>query len=153
MAGMRFPIRLGVLAVAFAACSFVAAQTPSERVGAHHLGAAGGAIRQGPAIVATRIAAKPQECAIVDLAWHCLFRQGRQKGIARCVSATRWRIRRTICQRLEGAAQIEYDGGGKDAAALLQHILQLSPNDPTSHAMLAVLDYRRGDCAARGASL
>ena len=49
---------------------------------------------------------------------------------------------------LEGAAQIEYEDGGKDAAPLLQHVLQLRPNDPTSHAMLAVLAYRRGDCAS-----
>jgi tetratricopeptide (TPR) repeat protein len=49
---------------------------------------------------------------------------------------------------LEGAAQIEYDNGGKDAATLLQRVVTLRPHDPTSHAMLAVLDYRRGDCAA-----
>ena len=49
---------------------------------------------------------------------------------------------------LEGAAQIEYENHGKDAAALLQHILKLRPDDPTSHAMLAVLAYRRHDCAS-----
>jgi tetratricopeptide (TPR) repeat protein len=49
---------------------------------------------------------------------------------------------------LEGAAQIEYDNGGKDAAVLLRRVVALRPQDPTSHAMLAVLDYRRGDCAA-----
>ena len=49
---------------------------------------------------------------------------------------------------LEGAAQIEYDSGGNGAAPLLKHILKLHPGDPTSSAMLAVLDYRRGDCAA-----
>jgi tetratricopeptide (TPR) repeat protein len=49
---------------------------------------------------------------------------------------------------LEGAAQIEYENNGKDAVALLQHILELRPDDPTSHAMLAVIAYRRGDCAA-----
>jgi tetratricopeptide (TPR) repeat protein len=47
---------------------------------------------------------------------------------------------------LEGAAQIEYEAGGKDASALLQHVLKLRPNEPTSHAMLAVLAYRKGDC-------
>jgi tetratricopeptide (TPR) repeat protein len=47
---------------------------------------------------------------------------------------------------LEGAAQIEYESGGKDAVALLQHILVLLPHEPTSHAMLAVLASRRGDC-------
>ena len=49
---------------------------------------------------------------------------------------------------LEGAAQIEYDNGGKEAAAFLQRVIALRPKDPTSHAMLAVLDYRRGDCAS-----
>lgn len=49
---------------------------------------------------------------------------------------------------LEGAAQIEYGVGGTRAAPLLEHILKMHPADPTSHAMLAVLDYRRGDCAA-----
>jgi len=49
---------------------------------------------------------------------------------------------------LEGAAQIEYDNGGKDAARLLQRIVALRPHDPTSHAMLAVLAYRRRDCAS-----
>jgi tetratricopeptide (TPR) repeat protein len=49
---------------------------------------------------------------------------------------------------LEGAAQIEYDHGGNGAAPLLRQILKLHPADPTSHAMLAVLDYRRGDCPA-----
>jgi tetratricopeptide (TPR) repeat protein len=48
---------------------------------------------------------------------------------------------------LEGAAQIEYEEGGKDAAPLLQHILKLSPDSPPSHAMLGVLAYRQGDCS------
>lgn len=48
---------------------------------------------------------------------------------------------------LEGAAQIEYETGGKESAALLQHVLKLQPHDPTSHAMLGVLAARRGDCS------
>ena len=47
---------------------------------------------------------------------------------------------------LEGAAQIEYQTGNRDAVPLLNHLLELRPGDPTSHAMLAVLDYRRGNC-------
>lgn len=49
---------------------------------------------------------------------------------------------------LEGAAQIEYDNGDKDAEILLGRVLTLQPHDPTSHAMLAVLAYRRRDCAS-----
>src|SRR5271169_2430505 len=60
---------------------------------------------------------------------------------------------------LEGAAQLEYDAGSASAVPLLQRILRLNPNDQTSHAMLAVLAYKKGDCGtavqhfAQGGSL
>ena len=47
---------------------------------------------------------------------------------------------------LEGAAQIEYEAGAADAILLLQHILRLRPGESTSHAMLAVLEEKEGDC-------
>jgi len=49
---------------------------------------------------------------------------------------------------LEGAAQLEYDAGTKRAEVLLSKILELRPGEPTAHAMLAVIDYRRHDCAS-----
>jgi tetratricopeptide (TPR) repeat protein len=49
-------------------------------------------------------------------------------------------------QALEGAAQIEYDASSDDAIPLLHRVLEQRPNDPTSHAMLAVLEYQRGHC-------
>jgi tetratricopeptide (TPR) repeat protein len=48
---------------------------------------------------------------------------------------------------LEGAAQIEYEAGSADAIPLLEHVLKIRPNDATSHAMLAVLAEKNGDCA------
>jgi tetratricopeptide (TPR) repeat protein len=48
---------------------------------------------------------------------------------------------------LEGAAQIEYNAGSQNAVPLLKHLLRLRPDDPTTHAMLAVLAEKRGDCA------
>ena len=48
---------------------------------------------------------------------------------------------------LEGAAQIQYNAGDKEAVTLLRRITQLRPDDPTSHAMLGALAYKRGDCA------
>ena len=48
---------------------------------------------------------------------------------------------------LEGAAELEYDAGSVRAVPLLQHILRIHPNDQTSHAMLAVLAYKKGDCS------
>ena len=49
---------------------------------------------------------------------------------------------------LAGAAQIHYQAGDMKAMPLLNRLLQLRPGDPTSHAMLGVLEYRRGHCAA-----
>jgi tetratricopeptide (TPR) repeat protein len=49
---------------------------------------------------------------------------------------------------LEAAAQIEYDAGSKAAVPLLERVLRLRPDDTTSHAMLAVLAYKQGDCAS-----
>jgi tetratricopeptide (TPR) repeat protein len=48
---------------------------------------------------------------------------------------------------LEGAAQLQYDAGDPGAIPLLQHILRLQPKEATSHAMLAMLAYKKGDCA------
>jgi tetratricopeptide (TPR) repeat protein len=48
---------------------------------------------------------------------------------------------------LEGAAQMEYEAGSADAIPLLEHVLKLRPKDFTSHAMLAVLAEKNGECA------
>src|SRR6266567_3034661 len=52
-----------------------------------------------------------------------------------------------MLQGLEGAAQIEYEAGNADAIPILEHVLKIRPNDVTSHAMLAVLAEKNGDCA------
>ncbi len=49
---------------------------------------------------------------------------------------------------LEGAAQAQYEAGSRAAVPLLNRILRLRPDDPTAHAMLAVLEYREGNCRA-----
>ena len=49
---------------------------------------------------------------------------------------------------LQGAAQIEYEGGSPAAVPLLKHLLRLRPGDPTSQGMLAVLEYQQGNCGA-----
>ena len=47
---------------------------------------------------------------------------------------------------LEGAGQAHYEAGSRRAVPLLERILRQRPDDPTAHAMLAVLDYREGNC-------
>ena len=46
---------------------------------------------------------------------------------------------------LEGAAEIEYQQGNSRASTHLNEILKQRPHDPTAHAMLAVLAYKKRD--------
>jgi tetratricopeptide (TPR) repeat protein len=47
---------------------------------------------------------------------------------------------------LEGAAEIEYKSGSERAVPLLDHLLKLQPDNPTAHAMRAVMAWKRKDC-------
>ena len=49
---------------------------------------------------------------------------------------------------LAGASQIEYQRSSQGAVPLLNRLLQIRPGDPTAHAMLAVLEYQKGNCVA-----
>ncbi len=49
---------------------------------------------------------------------------------------------------LEGAAEVEYKNGNQAAVPLLEKIVKTRPEDKTSHAMLAELAFKRGDCRA-----
>src|SRR6185312_2046347 len=47
---------------------------------------------------------------------------------------------------LEGAAQAQFESDGKDTEGLLARVLALRPGDPTANVMLAMTQYKRGDC-------
>jgi tetratricopeptide (TPR) repeat protein len=49
---------------------------------------------------------------------------------------------------LHGAAQIEFDAGNPTAIPFIERVIRLHPNDATSHAMLAVLEFQLKNCAA-----
>jgi cytochrome c-type biogenesis protein CcmH/NrfG len=50
---------------------------------------------------------------------------------------------------LEGATQIEYEIGGREAAnpTLLEHVLRLAPADSTADAMVASVAFRKRNCS------
>lgn len=55
-------------------------------------------------------------------------------------------LRRDYLPALEGAAQVEFQRDSPNAEPLLQHLLVLRPDDPTTHAMLGSLEARRNEC-------
>ena len=56
------------------------------------------------------------------------------------------RIAPNYLAALEGAAQIEYGAGSKDAIPLLDRLLKLRPDEPTAHAMRGVMAWTQRDC-------
>jgi tetratricopeptide (TPR) repeat protein len=49
---------------------------------------------------------------------------------------------------LQGAAQIEFNEGNAAGIPTLKHLLQLHPDDLTSHGMMAILEYQQNNCIA-----
>ena len=147
MAGTCFLIRRAALAAIFVAGCFLSAQTAKEQVTAITSALQAGQFARALQLLQSELQQSPKNPQLWTLRGIALSSKGDKKG---ALGAFRHALENSpdYLPALEGAAQIEYEDGGKDAATLLQHILQSHPNDPTSHAMLAVLAYRRGDCNA-----
>ena len=144
---MCFAVRLRVLVALFAACSFIVAQTTTDRVGPVTSALRAGQFARALELLQPELKKDPRNTQLWALRGIALSGKGdKQEALGAFRHALE--ISPDYLPALEGAAQIEYEDGGKDAVALLQHVLKLHPNDPTSHAMLAVLAYRRGDCAS-----
>jgi tetratricopeptide (TPR) repeat protein len=143
---MRLSILLGVLAALFGVYSFVVAQTTTDRMRPITSALRAGQFDQALQLLQPELQQSPQNAQLWTLEGIALSGKGDKKE---ALGAFRHAlgISPDYLPALEGAAQIEYENGGKDAVALLQHVLELRPSDPTSHAMLAVVAYRRGDCA------
>jgi len=144
---MRFAVRLRPLMVLITACSFSLTQTTTSPVGAVTSALRSGEFGRALQILQPELEKNPKNSQLWALRGIALSGSGDKRE---ALGAFRHAldISPDYLPALEGAAQIEYEDGGTDAGALLQHVLKLRPNDPTSHAMLAVLDYRRGDCAS-----
>ena len=146
LSAVRVPIRLAVLVALFSAGSFVAAQITVDRIGAVTSALRAGQFDKALQLLQPKLEQNPKNAQLWTLRGLALSGKGDKRealgAFHRALGVTP-----DYLPALEGAAQIEYDSASKDAVELLQHILALRPHDPTSHAMLAVVAYRKGDCA------
>ena len=147
---MRIAVRLGVLGTLLMAHCFIVAQMAVPETVPNGIGPIASALRAGQydqalEYLRPELERNPKDVQLWTLQGIALSGKGDKKD---ALSAFRHalEISPDYLPALEGAAQIEYENNGKDTVALLQHILGLRPTDPTSHAMLAVMAYRRGDC-------
>jgi tetratricopeptide (TPR) repeat protein len=88
----------------------------------------------------------PKDVRILVLEGMALKGLGREsEALARFESALQ--ISPDYIPALEAASEIEYKTGSAAATTRLERLLTLRPNEETAHAMLAVLAWKRGDCA------
>jgi tetratricopeptide (TPR) repeat protein len=137
--------RRATLLVFLATCSIALTQTSAEQVQSITSALRAGQFEQALQLLQPELDRAPKNPQLWTLRGIALSSKGDKKE-ALIAFRHALNVSPDYLPALEGAAQIEYENNGKDAAGLLEHVLRLRPDDPTSHAMLAVLAYRRGDC-------
>jgi tetratricopeptide (TPR) repeat protein len=91
--------------------------------------------------------ASPKEVRILVLEGMALTGL-RKDAAALTVFKTALEISPDYVPAIEAALEIEYRLGKPEASAHLQRLLALRPEEPTAHAMLGALAWKRSDCAS-----
>lgn len=142
---MSLFVRAVVLTAFVVASSCILAQTPEDPVGAATSALRARQFDEALEVLRPAINANPKRSQLWTLQGIALSGKG-EKAAAMDAFRHALSLSPDYLPALEGAAQIAYDSGSKDAPALVERVLVLRPHDSTSHAMLAVLASRRGDC-------
>ena len=142
-------VRLGAFCFFLLICGgSAAAQTDAD---ANSISAIQSALRAGDndqalILVHTQLQKWPKDVRLWSLEGIALAHLGRnQEALAAYNKALA--ISPDYLAALEGAAELEYKAGSSRAIPLLHRILKLRPDEPTVHAMLAALAYKKHDCA------
>jgi len=128
-------------------CVLGFAQTPAEQIGAITSALRAQQFEQALRLLQPALKQNPRSPQLWTLEGIALAGH-QQKKDALAAYRHALEISANYLPALEGAAQIEYENGGRQAEPLLKQVVELRPDDPTAHGMLAVLAYRRGDCTS-----
>ncbi len=96
-------------------------------------------------LLETALKVSPRDARLWTLNGLALERLGRRREAAAAFDRA-LRIAPDYLPALEGAAQIAYEDGDEKAVTLLDRIVTLRPNDHASHAMLAQIAFKTGNC-------
>jgi tetratricopeptide (TPR) repeat protein len=117
----------------------------SDATGSIEAALRAGNYNQALRLAQSQLQGSPQNAMLWTLKGITLSRLGRNKE-ALIAYNTALNISPEYLAALEGAAELEYSAGSSRAVPLLNRIVKLRPAEPTSHAMLGVLAYKRHDC-------
>src|SRR5437764_4174523 len=125
------------------------AQQGSKSNAAHSIEAAlrAGESAQALELVESELQQYPRDATLLALKGIALSRLGRDKEALSAYNSA-LNISPDYLAALEGAAELEYKAGSSRAVPLLERIVKLRPEDPTSHAMLGIFAYKQHDCAS-----
>lgn len=147
MNGMLQIRKTFVILVSVLLLSYGFAQTAEDRVGPIASALQNKEFEQALALLRRALQASPGNAQLWAMQGVAYAGEGKnQEALASFHNALK--ISPDYLPALQGAIQIEYESGSPAAIPLLQHMLRLRPRDSISHAMLAVLQYRQGDCPA-----
>lgn len=138
--------RIHLIVLLFVMNCALRAQTTKEVVGSISLALRDREFEKALQLLQPALAAFPRNPQLWMLQGLAYSGKGDQNS-ALASYQTALRISPDYLPALEGAAQVEYEASNPGAGSLLERVLRLRPHDPTSHAMLAVLAEKRGDCA------
>lgn len=129
----------------FAATTLLCAQTSSSSDAGIISELRSGKYAEAKQFIDQALANSPDDARLWTLDGYALLHLGLEK---KALAAYRraLQIAPEYLPALEGAAELEYKASDQAAIPLLEKILEIAPDNMTSHAMLASLAYRRGEC-------
>src|SRR5437588_3691330 len=143
--GMLLVKKLSVLAALLLSSSLVLAQAPSGAIEPITAALRARDFEQAVELSRAAVQKYPDNAQLWSLHGIALASKGDSKE-ALAAFQQALKISPDYMAALAGSAQILYQQGDRKAIPVLTHLLEVRPDEPTAHAMLAVLEYREGKC-------
>jgi tetratricopeptide (TPR) repeat protein len=133
--------------IVFSAVSLLAAQTAGDQLEAIGLALRNREFDRALDLLRPQLKASPESAQLWTIQGKAYAGMQKTKN-ALTSFETALKIDPDYIPALQGEAQIGFDTGDAAAIPALQHLLRLRKDDKISHGMLAVLEYKQGNCAA-----
>src|SRR6202167_5476396 len=140
-------VRFATVSIVFFAMSAAWAHDRAERIGAINAALHNREFEATLELLRPALQTEPRNEQLWTIQGKAYAGEGRNKE-ALASFGNALRIAPDYIPALQGKAQIDFDAGSESAIPILRHLLRLRSDDKTSHGMLAVLEYRKGNCAA-----
>src|ERR1043166_6143519 len=144
---MQHPRALILLLLLLVSPSLSQTSTTPDSRGAIESALRGGQFSQALQLTETELQHAPADAKLWTMKGIALSKLGRDREALTAYKKA-LAISPDYLAALEGAAELEYNAGSSRAVGLLNRIVKLRPDNPTSHAMLGVIAFKQRDCVS-----